>query len=248
MGNKRALADNGSGHLVKGVFLAALLLLFCWQVVQASWFFNLEIVEIIGAETLSARQVEELAGVWRGAQLLKLDLKEITRRIVADPRITGAVVTRHLPNKLRIKVDENIGLAVIPYCDGFVEIDRSGIVVSIVKNFSRVNLPIITGVPLRTATLGEKLTGLEAEAARVVAAALPSSIRPNISEINVSSAGDVDITTFAGVRIKFGKSHNAEPRLALLPAVLYAYEVRGLSRVAVEYIDMTGDIPVYKGR
>lgn len=248
MGNKKTAEKSGSGHLLKGVFLAALLLLFCWQVVQASWFFNLEIVEVFGAETLSTRQIEELAGVWRGAQLLKLDLKEIERRIIADPRITGAVVTRHLPNKLRIQVDENIGLAVIPYCDGFVEIDRSGTVVSIVKNFSRVNLPIITGVPLRTVMLGDKLSGLEAEAARVVAAAIPGSIRPAISEINVSETGDVNITTVTGVRIKFGKSHNAAPRLALLPAVLYAYEVRGLSRVTVDHIDMTGDIPVYKGR
>lgn len=248
MGSKKIARTSVSGHLVKGVFLAALLLLFCWQVVQASWFFNLEIIEVLGAETLSTRQLEELAGVWRGAQLLKMDLKEIERRIVADPRITAAVVTRHLPNKLRIKIDENVGLAVIPYCDGFVEIDRSGTVVSIVKNFSRVNLPIITGVQLRDVRLGDRLSGVEAEIARTVAAALPSSIRPTISEINVTTTGDVSITTSAGVRIKFGKSHNAETRLALLPAVLYAYEVRGLSRVTVDYIDMTGDIPVYKGR
>jgi len=237
-----------SSHWVRGAFLAILLLLFCWQVVQASWFFNLEYVEVRGNETLAARQLEEIAGVWRGAQLLKLDLREIETRLIADPRIVSAEVTRRLPNKLRITVEENIGLAVLPYYDGFIEIDGTGRVVSIVSNFCRVNLPIITGVTVSDAQIGTILSSPEFDSARLVVSQLPSSIRPVISEINVVGQGSVNITTTSGVHIKFGSTHNAAARLALLPAVLYAYEVREFSRATIDLIDMTGDIPVYKGR
>lgn len=233
---------------VRGAFLAALFLLFCWQVVQASWFFNLEFVEIEGNETISARQVEEVAGLFRGAQLLKLDLREMETRLISDPRIVSARVSRVMPNKVRVVMEENIGMAVLPYCDGFVEIDRGGRVVSIVSNFSRVNLPIVTGVQIDTVVLGGKLTGIDFESARTVTSLLPASTRPVISEVNVSSQGEIALTTTSGVHIKFGTIHNAAKRLALLPAVLYAYEVRGFSGITVAYIDMTGDIPVYKGR
>ena len=234
--------------LVRGAFLATLFLLFCWQVVQASWFFNLEFVEVRGNETLSSRQVEEVAGLWKGAQVLKLDLREIEKRLVTDPRVVSARVSRVLPNKIRIVIEENIGMAVLPYWDGFVEIDHSGRVVSIVSNFSRVNLPIVTGVHIDSVELGRKLSGIDFEAARTIASLLPSSTRTVISEINISSQGEIALTTTGGVHIKFGMIHNASARLALLPAVLYAYEVRGFNHSTIAYIDMTGDIPVYKGR
>ena len=232
---------------VRGAFLAALFLLFCWQVVQASWFFNLEFVEVRGNETLSARQVEEVAGLWKGAQLLKLDLREIEKRLVTDPRVVSAQVSRVLPNKIRIVIEENIGIAVLPYCDGFVEIDLSGRVVSVVSNFSRVNLPIVTGVQIDGVVLGEKLSGVDFEDARTMMGLLPASTRMVISEINISPQG-ITLTTTDGVHIKFGTTHNAAARLALLPSVLYAYEVRGFDLSTIAYIDMTGDIPVYKGR
>ncbi|MDP3487166.1 MAG: cell division protein FtsQ/DivIB, partial [Bacillota bacterium] len=182
------------------------------------------------------------------AQLLKLDLREIEKRLVTDPRVVSARVSRVLPNKVRIVMEENIGMAVLPYCDGFVEIDLIGRVVSIVSNFSRVNLPIVTGVYIDNVALGQKLSGADFESARTVMSLLPSSTRTVISEINVSPQGELALTTTSGVHIKFGMIHNAATRLALLPAVLYAYEVRGFNRSTIVYIDMTGDIPVYKGR
>ncbi|KAF0198019.1 MAG: cell division protein FtsQ [Bacillota bacterium] len=233
---------------VRGAFLATLFLLFCWQVVQATWFFNLEFVEVRGNETLSTQQVEEVAGLWKGAQLLKLDLREMEKRLVADPRVVSAQISRILPNKVRIVIEENIGMAVLPYYDGFVEIDPSGRVVSIVSNFSRVNLPIVSGVHIDSVVLGQKLSGVGFESARTVMSLLPSSTRTVISELNVSIQGEVTLTTTGGIHIKIGTTHNAAPRLALLPAVLYAYEVRGFSSSTIAYIDMTGDIPVYKGR
>lgn len=239
----------GSGrHFIRGAFLAILLLLFCWQVVQASWFFNLEYVHVTGNETLSSRQVEEIAGVWKGTQLLKIDLNEVEKRLVTDPRIVSAHASRAFPNKLVLSIEENIGLAVLPYCDGFVEIDRGGKIVSIVSNFSQINLPIITGVTLINAVLGDKPSGLLFGAALDTMGSIPTCTRPIISEINISPQAEVAITTTDGIHIKFGTTNNASSRLALLPAVLYAYEVRGFDHSTVAYIDMTGEIPVYKGR
>jgi len=235
-------------NMQKILFAAALLLLFCWQVVQASWFFRLETIEVLGAETLSARQIEELGGVWEGVALLRLDLGEIERRLLADPRITSAVVSRHVPTKLRIRIEESVGVAVLPYHVGFVEIDRTGSVVSIVHNFSRVNLPIITGVPLNDIVLGKRLSGAMFEAARAAMVAIPSNVRSRISELHVTQDEELTLTTTDGVRIKIGSPQGAPARLALLSAVLYAYRVRGLSPATVAYIDMTGDVPVYKGR
>lgn len=234
--------------MVRGAFLIFLVLLFCWQMVQAPWFFNLEQVEVRGTETLSAQHVEELAGVWRGANLLRLNLREVAERLTAHPQIAQASVRRIWPNKLEISVEENIGLAVIPYHDGFVEIDGLGKVISIVHDFSRINLPIITGVPLTHAVLGDTVNHPLFAPAHQVVLNLPSSVRSSISEINVASNGFVNITTTDGILIRLGNNAQTLSRLALLPAVLYAYKDRGLSRETTAYIDMTGEVPVYKGR
>ncbi|MBT9176499.1 MAG: Cell division protein DivIB [Firmicutes bacterium] len=235
-------------HLQKALVLLSLVFLFCWQIVYSAVFFSAETIEVLGAETVPARQIEELAGVWKGAPLLRLDLGEIERRLLADPRILSAEVTRVLPAKLRIRIEESIGLAVLPYHIGFIEIDRNGTVVSIVANFSLVNLPIITGISLSNVVLGDKLAGELFEGARAAMAAIPSNVRARISELHVTLAGEMSLTTTEGLRVKIGSPAGAPARLALLSAVLYAYEVRGLSPATVAYIDMTGEIPVYKGR
>ncbi|MBT9157752.1 MAG: Cell division protein FtsQ [Firmicutes bacterium] len=234
--------------MMRGVILIFLLVLFCWQIVQAPWFFSLDKVEVQGNETMSAKQVEELAGVWRGEHLLRIDLGKTADRLLSSPQITSATLRRLWPNKLLILITENIGFAVVPYHDGFVEIDRLGRVISIVHDFSRVNLPIITGASIVDAVLGRELEGSNIAAARLVAVNMPSSVRPSISEINVALSGDISLITVNGVQIRLGNVLHSHLRLALLPAVLYAYEERGMSRSTIAYIDMTGEVPVYKGR
>jgi len=235
-------------HLRKALFLLLLLVFFCWQIVNSAVVFSTQLIEVLGAETISTRQVEEMAGVWHGAPLLRLDISEVERRLLADPRILSAEVTRVLPTTLRIRIEESIGLAVLPYHVGCVEIDRSGTIVSIVTNFSLVNLPIITGIELSNVVLGDKLTGALFEGARAAMAAIPGALRPRISELHVTPEGEMVLTVTDGLRVRIGTHKGAPARLALLSAVLYAYEARGMSAATVAYIDMTGEIPVYKGR
>ena len=236
------------GHIIRGLFLATLLLLFCWQAVQASWLFSLERIDIFGNETISTRQVEEIAGVWRGTQLLKIDLIAVEKKLLADPRIVSAKVSRILPNRLKVDIEENIGMAVVMYHDSFVEFDRLGRVVSIVYNFSQVNLPIVTGMNLTLVSLGDKLSGPHFDAALEVLSHLPIGVRPIISEINVQKVDNIHICTTSGIYIKIGNLRGLSSRLALLPAVLYAYDVREFNRQTITEIDMSGEIPVFKGR
>jgi cell division protein FtsQ len=210
--------------------------------------FSLERVDVFGNETLSTRQVEEIAGIWRGSQLLKLEIAALEEKLLADPRIVSARITRVFPNRLRVHIEENIGTAVLVYYDSFVEFDRAGTVVSIVSNFSQVNLPIVTGVDLTRAQLGHKISGTQFEAARELLRHIPLNVRPLISEINVSNPKDIHICTTSGIYIRIGSVEGVASRLALLPAVLYAYEVREFSRESISKVDMSSPIPVFKGR
>jgi len=237
-----------SKYLRRTLIAVSLLFLVYWLIVGSTVVFTIETIEVLGAETLSAQQVSEVAGVWKGAPLLGLKLKEIEGRLLADPRILRAEATRVLPTKLRLRIEESIGLAVLPYHVGFIEIDRSGRIVSIVPNFSLVNLPIITGLSVSNVVLGSTLTGEVFEGARDAMAAIPSSVRARTSELHITPAGEMWLTTTDNIRVRIGAPHGAPARLALLSAVLYAYDNKGLSPATVAYIDMTGEVPVYKGR
>jgi len=229
-------------------WVAVVVAFFCYLIVQAPGFFTLDEVIVNGIETLSSQQVEEIAGVFMGEHLLRLNPKKTAERLLASPQIASAIVRRVWPNQLEITVIECIGFAVIPFQDVFLEVDRWGVVVSVVQDFSRVNLPIITGVPVVETSLGKRIVGKQMENALLVAVNLPDKLRSSISEIHMEVSGEVSLVTTGGIIIRLGNANSLRGRLALIPTVLYAYEEKGMSRDTVAYIDMTGEVPVYRGK
>ncbi len=230
------------------VLFGAITALLLWQLLLSSTYLRVSRVDVIGQETLTPRQVEDIAGVYRGMSMLSLRVGAAEERLLADHRVVAATVVKRWPDKVEISIEEDIGVAVVPYHGHFVEFDRRLRVVAIVTDFSRINLPIVTGVLLPEVKLGDALAQERIVAARDVIIAVPASLRRLVSEINVGDVAKMYLYMNNGVRIELGGKHEVAKRLQLLAAALYAYELREFDRETVPTIDLSGEVVVFRGR
>ena len=186
-------------------FLAILLLLFFWQMVRAPWFLAVRDVEVKQLSTLSPWEVEQIAGVYRGASLLQVDTRQMQLRLEADQRILRAEVRRRLPNKLVITIWENVGIAAIPYFNSWLEVNQEGCVLAVTNQFASLNLPIVTGLQLGVVTVGEFLEDQSAwQIASACLTQLPPSLLAQISEVNVEDPNSIVFYTRDPLRVIMG--------------------------------------------
>ncbi len=240
-------ADRRSVVPIFAIVVGALLLLL-WQALVASPHLSVTRIEVIGHETLTPRQVEDIAGIYRGMSMLTLRTTAAEERLLADHRVVEAVVNKRWPNRVDVSIVEGLGLAVVPYRGNFVELDRTLRVVSIDADFSRIDLPIVSGLSLSEVRLGDTLSMMSMIAARDVLSAVPAAYRHLVSEINILDTERIYLYMNDGVRVEIGGTNDVDTRLRLLPAALHAYRLREFTRESVPTIDLSGDVVVFRGR
>lgn len=206
---------------VKLAFLLLLLLLFCWQLVQAPWFLAVREVEVKNISILSPWEVEQIAGIYRGTSLLKVDVKQMRLRLEADERILQAEVKRRLPYTLVITVQENVGVAAIPYFNSWLEVNQEGRVLSVTNHFSGLNLPIVTGLRMSVVKVGDILSDQAGwNVASACLSQLPTTLLGQISEINVGDPGSMILYSRDPLRILLGDSKNLAQKFRALSGML----------------------------
>ncbi|NLW16973.1 MAG: FtsQ-type POTRA domain-containing protein [Firmicutes bacterium] len=206
---------------VRLAFLLLLLLLFCWQLVQAPWFLAVREVEVRNISTLSPWEVEQIAGIYRGTSLLKIDTREVQRRLEADERILQAEVKRHWPHRIIITIQENVGFAAVPYFNDWLEVNQEGRILSVTKHFSALNLPIVTGLDMSVVKVGDSLSDhTRWQVATECLNQLPASLLGQISEINVSDPSNIVLYSRDPLRIMIGDSNNLAKKFGALTGML----------------------------
>ncbi len=165
-------------------------------------------VDVCGNEVLTADEVVELAGVGIGEQLLDVEPSEVERALAASPRVARARVSRSLPDRIEIILEETLPAAIVPGGpDGFVEVSDQALVLPAADRSAFVDVPLITGVPAPPAA-GERFESeLLKEALDVLnqAKEISPSLWMEISEIRFAPGSGLVIYTVAdGAEIRFG--------------------------------------------
>ena len=101
-------------------------------------------IQVEGCESLSTSKVLRMSGVRIGDPLLKINLAGVRHNIVRHPRIKDALVARHLPDTLVIRIIERQPIAVIYKDDGFLMTDEEGVILARADNYP-VGYPLISG-------------------------------------------------------------------------------------------------------
>lgn len=189
-------------------------LVFGAIMVYRSGLFSVEKVTVVGATRLTQEKVIESAAVPRGATLLRVPLKDIEKRVAADPWVETASVRRAWPNGLTITVKERTPAATVtagqtgePW---IIASDAKWLQVASAEDTE--TLLAIQG-PL---TLKPEVGAIEHDRAIANALAilkdLSPALRDQVASIKTESVEGTELTTKDGVMIYIGSASRLDEK------------------------------------
>lgn len=132
--------------VILGILILATLIVG-YRVAASAALFQVRTIDVTGTTRTSAEEIESLTrravartGVWRA------DLNAISRELSRLPGVRRAVVSRVLPDRLRVRVTERVPVAVVRNSAGhFVWVDDEGIALGEMKPSDQIPAFFIRG-------------------------------------------------------------------------------------------------------
>jgi cell division protein FtsQ len=167
--------------------------------------FEVRALEFKATRHVDDARLRELLAITPGTNILALDLDGMAARIMAEPWVARAVVTRELPDALRVEVEEHVPVAVLA-AGPLVLVGDDGEPFKRLEPGERGDLPVITGVDA-----GELLSAPERARPRIRRAIDAIHLyalkrRPRLSEVHVDEWSGVTLyTAEVGTQVRLGR-------------------------------------------
>src|SRR5713101_637871 len=216
-----------------------------YRVAASAAMFQVRSVDVSGTSRTSAEEIEGLTrravartGVWRA------DLSAISAELGRLPGVRRAVVSRVLPDRLRVRVTERVPVAVVHTSNGhFVWVDEEGVALGEMKPADRVPSFFIRGWNEEGTEDARKENAERVqkylEATREWEAA---GLSERVSEANLVDVRDVRAQLTGNdsqIEVRLGgKDLGRRLKLALEVLDEYKQTPRGSS---ITYVDLQGD-------
>jgi cell division protein FtsQ len=182
--------------------------------------FRMRELHVTGTRHLSEADVARLSGLTSKTNVLWVSGSAVTQRLEASPWVASAVVARHLPGEIDVAIRERTAVARIAQSGGgFQLVSADGVVLG-TQGSSGSRVPVIrlarsaagSGPPAAT------IAGLRAALATV--AALPSTVRGQVTTATQRADGTVTFKLDRGATVDFGAAAGATEKGRVLRALL----------------------------
>jgi cell division septal protein FtsQ len=202
---------------------------------MASTYFSVAQIEVRGAKRAPEGEVVRLVQSVKGRNIFAVDLPTVARLAKGHPWIKSARVSRELPNRLTIDVEEHHAQALLLLGHLYLVSD-SGHVFKRADPEESQGLAVITGLD-RAGYLGEPSSAAwHIQRAMSVLERYYRQPRPALSEVNLGPRGEVTLyLRRGGVAVRLG-SDASDERLGRFDAVWAALGPE-VSRARVMFLD-----------
>ena len=200
----------------------------CYRTLLTSPLLNVTSVQVSGCEVLDPQTVIQQAQIPSGENILSLDLDRVRQRVASHPWIASALISREIPDRIRIDIVERKPVALIKGRQFFL-MDNGGVCFTSAEPGDYAGLPIITGLDPDILAPGCKLprefTVLIEDLYQESRLRLPWRL---ISEIRWRKDKGLSIFTVrGGIQIDLGRD-NYGSKIARMEKVLRYLEEKGL--------------------
>jgi cell division protein FtsQ len=225
--------------------LAVIGLAIGYRAASSASLFQVRTIEVVGTSRTSTEEIEGLVrravartGVWRA------DLSALSAEIGRVPGVRRAVVTRVLPDTVRVRITERVPLAVVRNAAGhFVWVDEEGVTLSQMKSTDQMPLFFIIG--WNEDGTNEAREG-NAERVKKYQEALrewqAANVADRVSEINLFDVRDVRAQLTGDdsqIEVRVG-AQDLGARLKAALDTLDRYRQAGQANL-ITYVDFTGN-------
>ena len=117
----------------------------CYRTLLTSTLLKVTSVQVSGCEVLDPQTVIQQAQIPSGVNILSLDLDWVRQRVTNHPWIAAAVISREIPDRIRIEIVERKPVALVQGRQ-FYLMDYRGLCFISAAPGEHAGLPIITGL------------------------------------------------------------------------------------------------------
>jgi len=165
--------------------------MYVYNFLTTSDSFVIDVVEFKGMSRVESSEIENMLADLKGQNILLAALESYEERIEMHPRVEHVSLKRVLPDKVSCTVEEREPVALI-FADGFLEVDRHGMVMADDDYSDILDLPIITGLSRKSVEVGK--INSDSRLRNALSAlrfykSLGGDFAEDISELRVSSNG-----------------------------------------------------------
>lgn len=200
-------------------------------------------IQVTGNSQLTSEDVVHIGDLGYPVNILRVRTGALEERLQKDIRVDTAHVSYALPLTLQVDVKERKALVVVPSQFGFVSLDRQGMVIASSATIPDTTVPIISGVRLGNALLGDTIEAEGIRGAIAYMEAFTEDKRKQIGEINVGDADKMIAYTVEGLPIHIGDRNNLEEKAKITADMLVDIAQR---HVSAEFIDVNIKSPFIK--
>jgi len=191
---------------------AAVIVLVGVVAVWRSSTFPVRRVVVEGNHQLSTAQVLALANVPKDATLLRFPGGAVRQRLLTNPWIASARVSRVLPDGMRLHIEERLPSAKLDVKSSFWLVDSSGLVLGRVPVTGFASLPVVRDVEGLKPKAGEPTRSSELKNALDVLAGISTQLRSTVRVVSAPSIDKTALYTADGIEIFFGEATDLEKK------------------------------------
>lgn len=179
--------------------------------------FKVKKIIVQGNNIISTEKITELSGIKIEDNLLSLNVRKINASIKTNPYIETCRIIRTITGNVYIKVQERQAAGIANYGNGYVAMDKKGVIIEMLDKKESVHLPLIAGLDIKDAVLGETVQLNDArklDAVEIIFnTASSTGLFDIINEVEIQNLLSITIKTKYGIDFKIGDTENLQEKL-----------------------------------
>ena len=209
-------------RVILRLFLFILILFSSYLFIFQTHFFNIVDIEVIGVDRIEPEQIIEASPYSVGINIFKIDKGLWEEALNAIPYIRNSRVSRSLPDRIIIEVEERTEVAVIPHIGALVHIDEEGYILSIEQENEGIDLPRIVGLELNGPEVRDNVFELLeiSDMTEFILLGQKSGLFSMMKHIDCSDMNNIIIGLKNGIKVAFGPLHNVKYKYSFLHHIL----------------------------
>lgn len=211
------------------------------SVVLASPLFAIRTFTVEGTVYTSDGSVDEVRRILEGTSVFTADTARARAVLLRDPWVADVRITTHFPSKVVVEVSERLPVVWYVGADNKARIvDARGSVIDVLDGFPTKYLQVKgTGPAVEPGSTADDAY----RAAAQLVLALPDEIRPKVTALDLSPAGELSMVLKGDTLVRFGTPVDLQNKLVAVVVLLRRQDPR-----TIAVIDVSAGDPTVLGR
>ena len=216
--------------LLAGVFVFVL-------VVMASPLFAVRSLSFEGNVYTSKPNIERVRKILKGTSVFTADTSQARTVLLADPWVADVRITTHFPSRIVVEISERVPVVWYVGTDNKARmVDARGHVIDVLEGFPTKYLQVKgTGPAVRAGDVADDAY----RAAAQLVLALPDEIRPKVTALDLSPAGELSMVLKGDTLVRFGTPSDLQDKLVAVIVLLRRQDPRTIAVIDVSAGDPT---------